>query len=411
MLKFNIYKIYKQVSDKILKSLSSLVKKTRVHLKSIIIHVIIWMMILLMNFTFLKNYAINFDLTFHILIWIVYISLFYINFSFLIPVFLLRKRVFAYITGSLILLSAAFFINDTIARNQFITVFRQMGGTPGKYPFGPDDMPMMREPMGPPPQFDREVLKRPDLEMMLMKNKPKGHGPDLGKKLFPLTGLLLLYFASISAKVLLRFIDDEKKRDEIMKERIATELLYLKQQINPHFLFNTLNNIYSLSIKNPEITPSAILKVSSILRYTLYKSDNSLALLRDEIEIINAYIDFQKMRSKNNLPISFELNGEEDDYMIEPFILLPIIENAFKYGMANINESFISIQLTIDNSMLFFSVSNKKTVLQESDPEHSGIGLKNIKRRLDLVYPDCHVFKTEDKEDTFGVYVELPLKT
>ena len=89
-----------------------------------------------------------------------------------------------------------------------------------------------------------------------------------------------------------------------MKERISTELIYLKQQINPHFLFNLLNNLYALSIKNPELTTEAILKVSSILRYTLYKSDNSLALLREEIEIINAYIDIQKMRSKNNLPIT-----------------------------------------------------------------------------------------------------------
>ena len=379
--------------------------------KSISVHLIIWILILMINFIFLQNYVINFDLTFHILIWIVYISLFYINYSLLIPVFLLKKRLTAFILASLILLSGAYFINQSIARNQFITVFKQMGGTPGNRTFGPEEFPP-RPPDydGPPPQYNREELKRPDFEMMLKRNHPMDHGPDFGKKLFPLSGLLLLYFASISIKVLLRFRDDEKKRDDIMKERIATELLYLKQQVNPHFLFNTLNNLYALSIKNSELTPSAILKVSSILRYSLYKSDNSLALLRDEIDIIDDYIDLQKMRSKNNLPVTYSLTGDVDKYKIEPFILLPLIENAFKHGMTNINESFINIEITIYSDKLKFSVENKKSFLAEPDPEHSGIGLKNIKRRLDLVYPDCHEFKIDSNDEVFSVCLELPLK-
>ncbi len=384
----------------------------RTNFKTISIHLTIWLVILLINFSFLKNYVIHFDLTFHILIWIVYIVLFYINYSFLIPVFLLRKKIIAFIAGSMILLSGAFFLNQAIARNQFITVFKQNGGMPGQGGFPHEEFkPMPPGFKGPPPQFDRELLKRPDLEMMLKNNKPMGHRPDFGKFLFPLSGLLLLYFASISVKVFLRFRDDEKKRDDITKERIATELLYLKQQINPHFLFNTLNNLYALSVTNPDITPGAILKVSSILRYTLYKSDNSLALLSDEIEILNAYIDIQRMRSKNHLPINYSLSGEVNQYKIEPFILLPLIENAFKYGMANINESFINIEITINSDKLKFSVENKKSSLSEPDPEHSGIGLKNIKRRLDLVYPDCHEFRIDNLNETFAVTVELPLKT
>jgi two-component system, LytTR family, sensor kinase len=399
-------------SVSISKLLSKGVQGIRSNIKTISIHFIIWVLILLINFVFLKNYAINFDLTFHILIWVVYISLFYINYSFLIPVFLLRKKILVFIAGSLVLISGAYFINQTIAKNQFITVFRQNGGNQGGGAFAPDEFkPMPPNYKNPPPEFDRELLRRPDLEMRLRKNQPMGHGPDFGKKLFPLSGLLLLYFASISARVLIRFREDEQKRDEIIKERISTELVYLKQQINPHFLFNTLNNLYSLSIKNPELTPEAILKVSSILRYTLYKPDNSMAPLSEAIEIINAYIDIQKMRSKNNLPVTYNLTGETNDYKIEPFILLPLVENAFKYGMADINESFINIQITISLDKLKFIVENKKSFLAEPDPEHSGIGLKNIKRRLDLVYPDCHEFRIEDKDDIFSVYLELPLKT
>jgi len=195
-----------------------------------------------------------------------------------------------------------------------------------------------------------------------------------------------------------------------MKERISSELIYLKQQVNPHFLFNTLNNIYSLSIKNHEIMPSAILKISSILRYTLNKSDNSLASLKDEIEIMNAYIDFQKMRFKNNLPLVYKVSGSIDDYKIEPFILLPLIENAFKYGMVNIKDSFINIEITIKSEKLKFLISNKKSFTHESKLEHSGIGLNNIKRRLDLIYPDCHKLLIEDNDNIFSVCLELPLK-
>jgi two-component system, LytTR family, sensor kinase len=391
---------------------SKVAYKIRTNLKSISIHLITWLVILLVNFTFLKNYLVNFDLTFHILIWIVYIAIFYINYSFLIPVFLLRKQILAYIAGSLILLSGAYLINQSIARNQFITVFKQNGGTQGMNGHGPGEFrPMPPDFKGTPPEFDRELLKRPDLEMRLRQNKPMEHGRDFGKMLFPLSGLLLLYFASISIKVLIKFREDEKKKDDLMKERITTELLYLKQQINPHFLFNTLNNLYSLSIKNPALTTEAILKVSSILRYTLYKSDNSMALLSEAIEIINAYIDIQKMRSKNNLSIKYSLAGDVDTYRIEPFILLPIIENAFKYGMADINESFINIDITIKTDKLKFTVENKKIFISEPDPQHSGIGLKNIKRRLDLVYPDCHEFRIEDNDQTFTVFLELPLKT
>ena len=389
-----------------------LIQRIKKNIKSISIHVLTWLLILLINYIFLKNYIINFDLTFHILIWAIYISLFYICYSFLIPIFLFRKKVLGFVAGSLILISASYLINQTIARNQFITVFKQMGETPGPNLFGPNQSePLPPDPMRPPfPKFDREVIRRPDLEMMLHNKLPMGRGPGFDRKLFSLSGLLLVYFATISIKVLLKFRDDEKKKEEIMKERISSELIYLKQQVNPHFLFNTLNNIYSLSIKNPDITPSAILKVSSILRYTLYKSDNSLALLRDEIEIMNAYIDFQKMRFKNNLPVTYDVSGPIDDYKIEPFILLPLIENAFKYGMVNINDSFINIQITIKSDKLKFLISNKKSYTIGTDLEHSGIGLKNIKRRLDLVYPDCHEFKIADEDDIFSVFLELPLR-
>jgi two-component system, LytTR family, sensor kinase len=380
----------------------------RKNYKSASIHLIIWTLILLTNFVFLKNYLVIFDLKFHILTWVLYIVLFYITYLFLVPGYLLKKRIFSFMILSLVFLGGAYFIHKQIAESQFITVFRHndiMHMPP----------PGQGQPMHPrfgeePPSVDRELMQRPEFDRMLENGKPFGGRPDFGRKIFPVTGLLLVFFASISAKVYLRLRNDEKQRDELEKERIATELGYLKQQVNPHFLFNTLNNLYSLSIKNPDLTPDALLKVSSILRYTLYKTDNLPALLSDEIEIMNAFIDFQKMRSKNSLPVEYEVTGEVGGHAIEPFILLPLVENAFKYGMADIKNSFIRIQLTINPGRLQFYVENKKNKLAVSDPEHSGIGLKNIQRRLNLVYPDNHIFRIDDKDETFSVLVELPVE-
>jgi two-component system LytT family sensor kinase len=376
--------------------------------KSITIHVLTWVLILLINYIFLKNYVIFFDLKFHILTWIVYICLFYICFSFLIPVFLLRKRTAAFLIGSILTIAVSYTIDLSLARNQSFTVFREMRGSPyGNFvpPFG-RLQDSMKPPQLPMREFDRQDIKKPELERMLDARRPPRQGPQL----LPLYGLLLVYFSSISIKVLLKFKDDETKEEFIHKERISTELSYLKQQVNPHFLFNTLNNIYSLSIKNPALTPEAILKVSSILRYTLYKSDQTLALLKEEIEIINAYLELQNMRFKDKLPLKYSIEGEVGEYKVEPFIMLPLVENAIKFGMSGINDSFINISITIKSGTIKFFISNKINLI-ESDTEHSGIGIKNIKRRLDLVYPDSHKFEITDEAGIFSVLLELPLST
>ncbi len=379
-------------------------------MKNVSIHVIIWLLAFTINYIFFKNNVATYDLKYNLFIWLVYISLFYISYSYLIPRFLFRKRLVAFIAGSLILIVCSFTIN------QFMNVERlrshepeQSRATPFTFIPGP---PVNNRAFQPPPDRIDSVNRPGPFGQLPGRPRPPGNfGIDFNRIMFPLYGLLLIYFASIIARMLLKFKEDEKKKEEIRKERISTELLYLKQQINPHFLFNTLNNIYSLSINNPEITPEAILKISSILRYTLYKDDNSPALLKDEIATISTYIEFQMLRFKNSLPVTYNVVGQVGNYKVEPFILLPIIENAFKYGMANIKDSFISILITIKNENLEFTVSNKKSFVQETDPAHSGIGLKNIKRRLDLVYAGQHEFSIDDGAEVFTVFLKLPLIT
>ena len=267
-------------------AISFALQNIRKNRRSIGLHTVTWFLLLSLNYLFLKLYVIYFDLHFHILIWLLYLSIFYISFSFLIPVFLLKKKILMFIICSIILLVVSYFVNDSIERNQFITIFREnMNNKPDQNFFRPpDDRRAPFGQAGPPFGLNRQEISRPDLDRMLNLSPPKPFG---GAGFFSIYGLFIMYFASISIRFLQKLHDDDKNESEITRERISTELLYLKQQVNPHFLFNTLNNIYSLSIKNPSITPEAILKVSSILRYTLYKSDNSLALLKDELEIIN----------------------------------------------------------------------------------------------------------------------------
>jgi two-component system, LytTR family, sensor kinase len=387
---------------------SLMLQYIRKNQRSIGLHIVTWFLLLSFNYLFLKLYVISFDLHFHILVWLLYLSIFYISFSLLIPVFLLKKKILIFIICSLILLAVSYLINDRIDRNQFITIFREnMNNQPDQDFFMPqEDWQPRFGKAGPPFGLNRQEVSRPDLDRMLNMSPPKPLG---GPGFFSFYGLLIVYFASISIRFFQKLHDDDKIESEITRERISTELLYLKQQVNPHFLFNTLNNIYSLSIKNPSITPEAILKVSSILRYTLYKSDNSLALLKDELEIINTYIDFQKLRFKNNLPIIWQITGLPDNKKVEPFILLPLVENAFKYGMVNQNDSLISIQITINHDELKFHISNKKNILAEPNFEHPGIGIKNIQRRLDLVYPERYKFKITDENELFSVSLEIPL--
>ena len=341
--------------DFIIFNMPDLSRKFSIKIRSIVIHILFWMLALVTDFIIQKYFSSSFVFTDQLLKWIIYLTLFYLSYSFLVPNYLFRKKIKWFVPASLLLISIAYLLSIFI-ENKFT----------------------------------------------------ENQGTNSG--LSSVYGILLVYLSAVTIKVLLRFRDDERKEEEIRKERNSTELLYLKQQANPHFLFNTLNNIYSLSINKPEITPDAILKVSAILRYMLYKTDKPFVLLREEIEVINAYIDFQKLRSKNALPVEVDLTGTPGDFKIEPFILLPLIENAFKYGMAEINGSFIKINITISDNKLKFLISNKKSVIEEKFVNNQGIGLKNIKRRLDLLYPGCHEFKITDGNDVFSIFLVLPLK-
>lgn len=194
--------------------------------------------------------------------------------------------------------------------------------------------------------------------------------------------------------MLIRFsidwVDAQKYKDELIKERQASEIALFRSQVNPHFLFNTLNNIYSLVYNKSAEAPEAVMKLSSIMRYMLYDSNSDFVAMHKEIEYLNSFIELQQLRITQKGFVEINVNGSMENCTIAPMLFIPFVENAFKHGDKN-HEPGISIQLDIQPRKFIFSVENYlKTGNSQSNEESGGFGLENIKRRLGLLYPDKH---------------------
>ena len=249
---------------------------------------------------------------------------------------------------------------------------------------------------------------------------PQGPRPGSSNRVRPLVNpfnlaifLLVLVF-STGIRVINQWLLSEARNKEIANEKLKAELSFLKAQINPHFLFNTLNNIYALASTQSEHTAAAVMKLSSIMRYVLTEARNDLVPLEKEIQFTSHYIELQKMRLTDKTIIEFSVRGEPLGRQIAPLLLLPFIENAFKYGISTREYSPINILLEIKDNSLYFSICNHKhlnTLLRVSD--NTGIGISNTKRRLDLFYEDRYLLdiqdKSNEKSNEFIVHLKVPV--
>jgi two-component system, LytTR family, sensor kinase len=354
------------------------------------LHAILWLLLFLLNYFFFGKPGFNIDFTFNLKIWLIYLVLFYVNYSLLIPYFLFIKRYILYVLLLLVLVSGLFFIKSEIDKN----LFTEMGNKE-------------RTHFMPPRSFDGSLSQMKPAQM-----PPPFFGkmPSVRRVIPGISQLLMIVLASISIRFIQKWQDDEKMKSEIEKEKITTELSFLKQQINPHFLFNAINNIYSLSLSDRPSTSEAILKLSSILRYMLYETDKKFVALRNEIQVIEDYIELQKLRITEKVHLTYRVKGNSETYSIVPLLLIPLIENAFKHGIDNINNSIIDIFIEIENDMLNIRIKNSLVPKPEKDSTESGIGIKNIRRRLELFYPQAHSFKTDIIDDCFLVHLSLNLE-
>jgi len=221
------------------------------------------------------------------------------------------------------------------------------------------------------------------------------------------TLLSTLYAVGLGLSV--DWINKYQRQQELEKQKSLTELALLRSQINPHFLFNTLNNIHSFSSRDPEKTSYAIIKLSEIMRYMLYEANGETVMLDHEIDYIKNYITLQKLRFKDTDFVHFSIEGETTGKQIPPMIFLPFIENAFKYGKCSVADA-IGIFIRVTENQIFFRCVNQIKQLNDTEKNRpGGLGIQNIKRRLELLFPQSHTLNIATKNNVY--FVELNIKT
>ncbi len=203
----------------------------------------------------------------------------------------------------------------------------------------------------------------------------------------------------------------EKQIMLINQKKVESELKALKSQINPHFLFNSLNNIYSLSMGESGKAPTAILKLSDLMRYMLYESNEKEVSLEKEIDFLENYIDLQRLRSDRHARIEYNRDGSTGGLQIAPLLFLPLVENSFKHGVkGDPSGGYVKINMDIGENELALSIENNKGKVDEiEDHKNSGIGLANVKRRLELLYPEKSILEIDDTGSDFKVKLKLEL--
>lgn len=223
------------------------------------------------------------------------------------------------------------------------------------------------------------------------------------------TFALLMLFMSGFIKIALEWFKSEKQREALKVANLNAELKFLKSQINPHFLFNSLNTIYSLAHRRSPETEHALVKLSTILRYMIYQSNGDKVMLENELRYLQDYIDIQRLRMARNIPVEFKVEGDPAGLEIAPMLLIPFVENAFKHGISYTESTFINISLHIQkNGILHLIVRN--SLFKQRVSEKGGVGLNNVLKRLSLLYTDAHTITVREHGDEFIADLKIALK-
>ena len=220
----------------------------------------------------------------------------------------------------------------------------------------------------------------------------------------------MVFLISLGLKLLGQWRLAEERAKEIENEQLRTELSFLHAQINPHFLFNSLNTIYSLSLKKSDAAPNAIIKLSQLLRYVVDEASRESVPLSQEINYLNNYLELQKLRSAGNVIVRFTTTGTVETASIAPLLLLPFVENAFKYGISASQDSIVEISLGVEAGIIHFNIKNLKFTSEDFETEKysTGIGIPNVRRRLDLLYPGQYTLKIDDTNNFYQVQLTIP---
>ncbi|MBO4612052.1 MAG: histidine kinase [Bacteroidaceae bacterium] len=320
-----------------------------------------------------------------------FLLLFLVHNFFLAPLFVYGRRRMAY--GSVVLVLVAAF-----------TLY-QCSDRPQR---GPHRPPMEQtEHLGPPREFRHKPKHRPHGDGMF---KPADAPPPIigEHDVLAVVILILMFGANVGIKGYFRSRDDQKRLSELEKQNLEQQLEYLRYQINPHFFMNTLNNIHALVDIDPEQAKNTILELSKMMRFVLYEGNKQYVHLYYELDFIRHYVALMQLRYTDKVRISLDL-PLVPDRKVPPLILITFIENAFKHGISYQNESFIEIAVAVEGENLQFSCRNSKA--DTSIEDKGGVGLANVRRRLDLLYGHNYSLKIQDEADVYSVELTLPLKS
>lgn len=255
------------------------------------------------------------------------------------------------------------------------------------------------------------------IEMLILYLKFSGmhHLQDqlVREQLFFFLGSFLVAIVSTILRVITDWWRYQREKQTMMTQTIQTELRFLKSQINPHFLFNTLNNLYALTLKKSDKAPEIVLKLSEIMRYMLYECNERRVLLTKEIQYIHNYLDLERLRQTGEADIRFTTEGNISNQMVAPLLFVPFLENSFKHGL-NLHMQgggFVRLHLAVRGDDLEFFIENSKVerLPRQEHPRSGGIGLANVRQRLEILYPGSYNLLVQDDPHRYAVTLQLQL--
>jgi len=227
---------------------------------------------------------------------------------------------------------------------------------------------------------------------------------------FLLAGIYGAVILAAAIKLVKYYFESQHRARELSREKLEAELKYLKSQIHPHFLFNTLNNLYALTLKKSDQAPDMVMKLSELLDYMIYQSNEDRVPLDDEIHLLRNYLSLEQLRYGDRLRIDLEIKGDTKSKEIAPLLILPFVENSFKHGISKQKEEpWIIITMEVTRDELYLNIENSKPDTDEKSPEHpgKGIGLENVRKRLNLMYPEKYQLSIDDLGTSYRVQLEV----
>ncbi|GHN02210.1 histidine kinase [Cytophagales bacterium WSM2-2] len=313
-----------------------------------------------------------------------YVAFSYIHYFYLLPLWLEKKRNTQYLISILVLMTAGLTL-QMLVENKIFEGYFPSGGFPGT----------------PQPITVKDNL--------LDKIIPSWGYITFSRALRLLWNATVFILFTSMIKISIERFQLQTKKQQLENEKLITELNYLKAQINPHFLFNTLHNLNSLVYSNSKNAADVIVMLSNIMRYMIYDSSKEEVWLKDEIEYMKDYVHLEGIRLNESFQADFNIVGDIHNVKIAPLILFPFLENAFKHGVSDQEEScWIKTDIVIANGKLYLKISNGKPAYI-LNREKSGFGLENVSKRLQLSYPEKHELRIINKDNSFEIQLTLKI--